>query len=117
EGYPEFKGCFDGVHWMQLETEEGRITLVPHRHEQHRREQHHREQFVQVLRPALPPDDLPAKTRFDLPPCGIALLEAIPPVGSKFKDAATSGPQGQLTRVDGVIETGVSLYVAPLAEP
>jgi hypothetical protein len=53
------------------------------------------ETFVQVLTPEFPPRELEGETKVNLPECGIALLDAIPPVGSKFKTAATTGPQGQ----------------------
>jgi hypothetical protein len=101
EGYPEFKGCFSGVHWMQLETSEGPITIVPH----------DASQFVQVLTPELPPDELVAKTKVTLPTCGIAILDAIPPVGSKFKDTITSGPQGQPNVAEGEYHGAVSIRV------
>jgi len=81
--YPEFKGCFANVRWLQLETAEGLITVVPERIP-----------FVQVLTPEQPPDELVAKTKVNLPKCGIGFLHGIPAIGSKFKDATTSGPQG-----------------------
>jgi len=84
--YPEFKGCFANVYWMQLATREGEVTMVPER-----------DVYVQVLTPRQPPESLHGKTRFRLPESGIALLHAIPPVGSKFKEASTTGPQGQLS--------------------
>ena len=43
--YPEFKGGFANVRWLQLETGEGLITVVPENIP-----------FVQVLTPAQPPD-------------------------------------------------------------
>jgi len=81
--YPEFKGCFGNVYWMKLATEEGDITVV-----------RNTPGFIQVLRPAEPPKQLQGHTGFKLPDCGLAFLDAIPPVGSKFKPAATTGPQG-----------------------
>jgi hypothetical protein len=82
--YPEYKGCFANVYWMQLATEEGRITLVPDAG-----------LFLQILTPRQPPASLQGETSFLLPECGVAVLNAIPPVGTKFKDATTTGPQGQ----------------------
>ena len=84
--YPEFKGCFANVYWMRLVTQEGEITVVPDQ-----------DVFLQILTPRQPPESLHGKTRFRLPESGIALLHAIPPVGSKFKEASTTGPQGQLS--------------------
>jgi hypothetical protein len=83
--YPEFKGCFANVHWLQLDTTEGPITVVPG----------NTEGFVQVLTPKFPPRELEGETKVNLPKCGLAFLDAIPAVGSKFKTAATTGPLGQ----------------------
>jgi hypothetical protein len=98
--YPEFEGCFAGVRWMQLETTEGLITAVPER----------RDVFVQVLTPEAPPTNLVGKTAVQLPQAGLAFLHAIPPIGSKFKDAGTSGPQGQPTVAAGEYQGSVRVY-------
>ena len=89
--YPEFKGCFANVRWLQLETAEGPITVVPG----------NPYIFVQVLTPKQPPDDLVANTKVSLPQAGLAFLHAIPPMGSKFKQANTTGPHGQLDVTEG----------------
>jgi hypothetical protein len=69
---------------MELVTDEGVLTVGPGQ-----------AGFLQILNPRQPPERLQGKTGFELPDCGIGLLDAIPPVGSKFKAAATTGPQGQ----------------------
>ncbi len=88
--YPEFKGCFAHVRWMQFKTDEGLITLESRNNA-----------YVQVLKPELPPKELFAKTVFELPKAGLAFLDAIPPVGSKFKEAKYSGPNGQQNTATG----------------
>jgi glycosyl hydrolase family 2/beta-galactosidase-like protein/beta galactosidase small subunit len=98
--YPEFAGCFSDVHWMQLQTSEGPITVVPHR----------RDGYVQVLSPAQPPEKLVGKTKFVLPQCGLALLDAIPAVGSKFKTPETTGPRGQPNVANGDYQGKVSFF-------
>ncbi|WP_168205100.1 glycoside hydrolase family 2 TIM barrel-domain containing protein [Bythopirellula goksoeyrii] len=98
--YPEFAGCFSDVHWMRLQTSEGPITVVPH----------DRESYLQVLLPEQPPEDFVGKTKFELPQCGIALLDAIPAVGSKFKTPETTGPRGQPNVGKGIYEGKVSFY-------
>ena len=103
--YPEFKGCFANVHWMQLQTTEGPITIVPH----------NRDGYVQVLTPSQPPEELRGKTSYQLPECGVALLKAIPPVGSKFKPADSTGPMGQPNMADGLQQGNVSFYFGKLA--
>lgn len=101
--YPEFKGCFSNVRWLQLETTEGLITVVPEDIP-----------FVQVLTPEQPPDNLVGKTRVNLPQCGLGFLHAIPPIGTKFKPAAASGPQGQPNIGPGEYSGRVSFYFGPL---
>jgi len=102
--YPEFKGCFANVYWMQLQTTEGLITAVPSS----------QDIFVQVLTPDLPPDKLVAKTKTDLPQAGLAFLNAIPPIGSKFHDAKESGPQSQPNIATGEYSGSVSFYFGKL---
>jgi len=101
--YPEFKGCFSNVRWLQLETTEGLITVVPENIP-----------FVQVLTPEQPPDNLVAKTKVNLPQCGLGFLHTIPPIGTKFKDAAASGPQSQFNVGQGEYSGRVSFYFGKL---
>jgi hypothetical protein len=98
--YPEFKGCFANVYWMQLQTAEGLITAVPSS----------RDIFVQVLTPELPPANLVARTKMSLPQAGLAFLDAIPPIGSKFHDPKDSGPQSQPNIATGEYSGSVSFY-------
>lgn len=101
--YPEFKGCFSNVRWMRLETTEGLITVVPENIP-----------YVQVLTPEQPPDNLIGKTKVNLPRCGLGFLHAIPPIGTKFKDAAASGPQSQPNLGQGEYSGRVSFYFGKL---
>lgn len=102
--YPEFKGCFAYVYWMQLQTTQGLITAIPSRHDG----------FVQVLTPELPPAALVAKTKTTLPSAGLAFLDAIPPIGSKFHDARDIGPQSQPNIATGEYSGSVSFYFGKL---
>lgn len=101
--YPEFKGCFSNVRWLQLETTEGLITVVPENIP-----------YVQVLTPEQPPDNLVGKTKVNLPQCGLGFLHAIPPIGTKFKPAAASGPQSQPNVGQGEYSGRVSFYFGRL---
>ena len=101
--YPEFKGCFANVRWLQLETMEGLITVVPENIP-----------YVQVLTPEQPPDNLIGKTKVNLPQCGLGFLHAIPPIGTKFKPAAASGPQSQPNVGQGEYSGRVSFYFGKL---
>jgi hypothetical protein len=98
--YPEFKGCFAHVRWLQLETREGLITVVNRRDDTD----------VQVLIPDFPPTNLQAKTAVSLPQAGLAFLQAIPPIGNKFHAARDTGPQGQLNPAHGEYSGIVDFY-------
>jgi hypothetical protein len=101
--YPEFKGCFANVRWLQLETTEGLITVAPENIP-----------YVQVLTPEQPPDNLIGKTKVNLPQCGLGFLHAIPPIGTKFKPAAAGGPQSQPNVGQGEYSGRVSFYFGKL---
>ncbi len=98
--YPEFKGCFANVRWMRLETVEGPITAVLGRDDM----------FVQVLNPEFPPKEIQGKTGINLPKAGLAFLDAIPPMGSKFRPATDSGPEGQPAVASGEYAGEVSFW-------
>jgi len=101
--YPEFKGCFANVSWLQLNTQEGPITIVPKN-----------APYVQVLTPRLPPMDLVRDAYALLPQCGLGLLDAIPPVGSTGQKADTVSPQGRLPVAHGEYSGSVSFYFGKL---
>ena len=102
--YPEFKGCFSGVRWLQLATVEGPITIanksgVP---------------FVQVLTPEFPPAKLGGHTIPPLPDCGLGFLDAIPPIGSKFNAPEAMSPAGSRAVAHGDYHGAVSFYFGKL---
>lgn len=102
--YPEFKGFFANVRWLQLDTTEGRITVV----------NNSGVPFVQVLTPEFPPMNLVGKAFAPVPKCGLGFLDAIPPIGSKFKDATKTGPQGQPNVANGEYSGSVAFYFGKL---
>jgi hypothetical protein len=97
--YPEFKGCFSDVRWLQLETTEGEITVVPDH-----------VPFIQVLNPKFPPEKLAGNTIPLLPTCGLGFLNAIPPMGSKFQAADVVSPSGERAVALGDYSGSVSFY-------
>jgi hypothetical protein len=105
--YPEFKGCFADVHWLQLNTTEGQITVL----------NNNAVPYVQVLVPEFPPTNLVGKAFAPVPQCGLGFLDAIPPIGSKFKEARFGGPQGQPTVTQGEYSGSLSFYFGKLPEP
>ncbi len=104
--YPEFKGCFADVRWLQLETTEGQITVVPED-----------VPFVQVLTPEFPPAKIAGNTIPPLPACGLGLLDVIPPMGSKFQPAADGSPSGERAVAHGEYARTVSFYFGKLSRP
>lgn len=107
EAYPEFKGLFSDWHWLQLDTKEGPITIV----------NNSAVPFMQVLTPEFAPANLTGKAFAPVPHCGLGFLDAIPPIGSKFKEAKFGGPQGQPTAADCEFSGSVSFYFGELSEP
>jgi len=101
--YPEFKGCFANVRWLQLNTSEGTITVVPQN-----------VPFVQVLTPEFPPAKLAGNTIAPLPQCGLGFLDAIPPIGSKFQAADVVAPSGERAVAHGEYSGTVSFYFGNL---
>lgn len=95
--YPEFKGFFAGVRWLQLTTAEGQITVVPGN-----------VPFVQVLTPDFPTAKLVGQSFAPVPKCGLGFLDAISPIGSKFKKARDLGPQGQPNELSGEFSATIS---------
>ena len=77
--YPEFKGYFAGVDWMQLTTTEGRIGIMAPSH------------YVGIYTPRDGRDHL----LYELPQTGIAVLKAIPAVRNKVNTTDLNGPSAQ----------------------
>jgi len=102
--YPEFRGYFAGVRWMQWDTPGGSITAVPGGGCA----------FVQVLRPGSPVKELAGKTMAPFPAGDISFLRDIAPIGNKFHTAAETGPQGQPNPGAGECTISFSLFFGPL---
>ena len=102
--YPEFKGFFANWHWLQLGTQEGDLTVINQGDTK----------FLQVLTPGFAPTNLTAKAIAPVPQCGLGFLDAIPPIGSKFKEAKFGGPQGQPTVLDSELSGSASFYFGEL---
>ena len=79
--YPEFKGYFGDVSWMQLQTTEGRIGITDlDTHD-----------YVGIYQPRDGRDHI----LFDLPQTGISILKAIPAVRNKVNTTDLNGPSAQ----------------------
>ncbi len=102
--YPEFKGYFGEVRWVQFQTTEGPITAVMGQDDL----------FLQVLTPKFAQNREARNTAPPFPAAGLSFLHAIPPMGSKFITAARSGPQGQPPVASGSYHGTVSFYFGSL---
>ena len=86
--YPEFKGYFANVSWMNLKTSEGEISIsneTPN-------------SYVGVYEPR----DGRDKLLYTLPKTGISFLNVIPAVRNKVNSTDLNGPSAQPKWVDGV---------------
>jgi beta-galactosidase/beta-glucuronidase len=86
--YPEFKGYFANVSWMNLKTSEGEISITNETPNS----------YVGVYEPR----DGRDKLLYTLPKSGISILEVIPAVRNKVNSTDLNGPSAQPKWVDGV---------------
>jgi hypothetical protein len=70
-----------------------------------------------MLTPEFPPVELAGKTIPPVPKCGLGFLDAIPPIGSKFRTARVGGPQGQPSVAHGEYAGSLSFYFGELPPP
>ena len=96
--YPEFRGYYQGWHWVTFETQEGTITLLNGTEDA----------FLGVYRPKNGPD--PRSTRINVPETGISFLHGIPAIGTKFNEAQDLGPEGQKNEASGQYQGTVCFY-------
>jgi hypothetical protein len=68
-----------GARWLQLNTQEGAITIVPKNIP-----------CVQVLTPEFPPTNLVGNAFAPLPKCGPGFLDAIPRLAANFRQRMPS---------------------------
>ena len=83
--YPEFKGYFSHVQWMQLNTSEGKIGIKP------TLPRSGEKQYIGIYQPRDGRDHI----LYDLPATGLSLLEAIPAVRNKVNTTDLNGPSAQ----------------------
>jgi beta-galactosidase/beta-glucuronidase len=85
--YPEFKGYFANVSWMNLKTSEGEISITNETPAS----------YVGVYEPR----DGRDKLLYTLPKSGISILHVIPAVRNKVNSTDLNGPSAQPKWVDG----------------
>ena len=99
--YPEFKGYFANVSWMNLKTEEGEISITNETPNS----------YVGVYEPR----DGRDKLLYTLPKSGISILNVIPAVRNKVNTTDLNGPTAQPKWVDGVYKGRIILKFGPPA--
>jgi hypothetical protein len=108
--YPEFKGYYAGVRWIQFQTTEGSLLMSVDSPDK----------FVQVLRPQFPGDPKPGQNPNNMlsgnawaqfPEAGISVLDAIAAIGSKFRTADSTGPMGQKAVANGEYKGTIHFYL------
>ncbi len=95
--YPEFKGYFGDWLWASFETNQGRITAMTGAEHA----------YLGIYRPNEGHDA--AHTKLYTSETGLAFLDAIPPIGTKFSDANQYGPQSQPNPAPGICTKTVYL--------
>ena len=100
--YPEFKGYFANVGWLELNTAEGKFLMVSKEDNL----------FVRLfdfyaLSGAKPHPGLPAGD--------ISMLDCIPPTGTKMatrvdSNASVLGPESELNKLDGSVRRTLYFY-------
>jgi hypothetical protein len=100
---PEFKGFFANMDWLQLDTTEGSITVVPEN-----------VPFVQVLTPEFPPPELAGKACAPVPKCGLGFLDTIPSLSDRFQAARCNDPPGRPDATNEEYNVTVDFYFGGL---
>lgn len=85
--YPEFKGYFSNVDWMDIKTQDGTIEIVNETPGS----------YVGVYEPRDGKDHI----LYTLPKTGIAIMDVIPPVRNKVNTTDLNGPSAQPKWVSG----------------
>ena len=85
--YPEFKGYFGDVSWMNIQTKEGTISLTNETPDA----------YIGVYQPC----DGRNRVLYTLPESGISVLNVIPPVRNKVNSTDLCGPSSQAKWVNG----------------
>ena len=93
--YPEFKGYFADVQWMQITTKEGIINFINRTPDA----------YVGVYQPRDGRDEI----LYRLPATGISLMKVIPPVRNKVNTTDLIGPSSQAYWASGDYQANFTL--------
>lgn len=93
--YPEFKGYFAHVSWLDIKTQEGTIRIA--------------NQTPNTYLGVYQPRDGRDKLLYTLPESGISILNVIPPVRNKVNTTDLIGPSSQPVWADGIKNGRITL--------
>jgi Glycosyl hydrolases family 2, TIM barrel domain/Beta galactosidase small chain len=85
-GYPEFKGYHANMYWATVQSKESSFSVYTNTEGL----------FLQLFKPGVPKTIFIPHVNPPFPEGSIGFLNAIAPIGTKFKAANTMGPQSQL---------------------
>lgn len=102
--YPEFKGYFADISWMELYTAQGKFVILSEQNDL----------FVRLFDFYALSNSKPAPHP-TLPPGDISFLDAIPPIGTKMSTNISSrtsqlGPHSEWTKMSGLKERTLYFY-------
>lgn len=98
--YPEFKGYYSELSWMQLQTAEGNFTVYTGQPDM----------YLQVLKPVRHKAATNNNTNPPFPDGSIGFMHAIPAIGTKFNRPEVMGPQSQKNVRQGSVPLTGTLY-------
>jgi hypothetical protein len=100
--YPEFKGYHSNLYWAQFESREMPFTVATA----------NEDMYLRVFTPEPAPQHRNTHPAF--PDGDLSLLFAIPPIGTKFREAKWFGPQSQKNMYNGTMDGTVYFYFGEL---
>jgi len=82
--YPEFKGYYSDLYWVTVKDKKDQKFTVYSKTD---------DLFLRLFTPMEAP--VPARTTLDHPPGDLSFMLGIPPIGTKFAQASSLGPQSR----------------------
>jgi hypothetical protein len=99
--YPEFKGYHANMYWANIRSQGSSFTVYTNTDGL----------FLQLLKPGIPKTQFIPHVNPPFPQDNLGFLDAIAPIGTKFKAANTMGPQSQLNDPSKQIVNGNLWFV------
>ena len=99
-GYPEFKGYYSELQWVQLQNRERNFIILAGLDNG----------YLQLLKPEKPKAANNNNTSPPFPEGNIGFLHAIPAIGTKFQKPEVMGPQSQINVREGSVPVNGILH-------